>query len=302
VKILLLGKNGQVGRELQRALAALGEVVALDRDGKQELVGDLTDEAGLRATVAAVSPDVIVNAAAYTAVDRAESEPELAHRINATALEVLAREAAARDIWLVHYSTDYVFDGSGKRAWREDDSPGPLSVYGKSKLAGEKAILASGCRHLILRTSWVYHAHGENFARTMLKLATERERLTVIADQVGVPTGADLVADVTAHLVRCVLTNPAAHSGGLYHLAAAGETNWHAYASFVIDEARRRGMTFKVKEIVPIRSTDWQTPAVRPLNSRLDTTRLQTDFGLRFPDWQFGVMRLLDHISGSVIS
>jgi dTDP-4-dehydrorhamnose reductase len=302
MKILLLGKNGQVGWELQRSLALLGEVVALDRDTEKGLVGDLTDETGLRATVAAVSPDVIVNAAAYTAVDRAESEPELVHRINAAALGVLAEEAAARGIWLVHYSTDYVFDGSGTLPWRENDLTGPLSVYGNSKLAGEKAILASKCRHLILRASWIYDMHGVNFARTMLKLAAERERLTIIADQIGAPTGADLVADVTAHLVRSVLADPAAHPGGLYHLAAVGETSWYDYASFIIDEARRRGMTFKVKEIVPIRSTDWQAPAVRPLNSRLDTTRLRTDFGLHLPDWQFGVMRLLDQILDSVLS
>jgi dTDP-4-dehydrorhamnose reductase len=298
---LLFGKNGQVGWELQRALTPLGEVVALDQDGENGLVGDLTDEIGLRATIAAVSPNVIVNAAAYTAVDRAESEPELVHRINAASLGVLAEEAVRHDTLLVHYSTDYVFDGSGERPWREDDLPAPLSVYGKSKLAGEEAILASKCRHLILRTSWVYDMHGENFARTMLKLAGERERLTVIADQIGAPTGADLLADVTAHLVRSVLGDPVPHPGGLYHLAAAGETNWHAYANFIIDEARRRGMALKVKEIVPIRSTDWQAAAVRPLNSRLDTTRLRTDFGLHLPDWQFGVMRLLDQVLDSVL-
>ena len=296
MKILLLGKNGQVGWELQRTLAPLGEVVALDQDGGEGLVGDLTDETGLRATVAAVSPDVIVNAAAYTAVDRAESEPELAHRINATAPGVLAGEAAARGIWLVHYSTDYVFDGSGDRPWREDDPTGPLSVYGKTKLAGEDAIRASNCRHLILRTSWVYAARGSNFARTMLKLAAERERLTVISDQVGAPTGADLIADVTAHFVRGILMGTMNRSGGLYHLVAGGETNWHAYASLVIGEARRRGLALKVREIAPICTSDWPSPAVRPLNSRLDTTKLRTDFGLHLPDWQFGVMRLLDEI------
>ncbi|MDR2207421.1 MAG: dTDP-4-dehydrorhamnose reductase [Azoarcus sp.] len=300
MKILLFGKNGQVGWELQRTLAPLGEVVTLDQDGGEGLVGDLTDEAGLRATVAAVSPDVIVNAAAYTAVDRAESEPELVHRVNAAALEVLAGEAATRGIWLVHYSTDYVFDGRGERPWREDDLPNPLSVYAKSKLAGEEAIRASNCRHLILRTSWVYSMHGSNFARTMLQLAAERDRLTVVSDQVGAPTGAELLADVTAHLVRSVLTTD--HPGGLYHLAASGETNWHAYASFVIEEARRQGLALKVKEIAPIRSTDWPAAAVRPLNSRLDTTRLQADFGLHLPDWQFGVMRLLDEILNSVLS
>ncbi|MCL2160324.1 MAG: dTDP-4-dehydrorhamnose reductase [Betaproteobacteria bacterium] len=299
MKILLFGKDGQVGWELQRTLAPLGEVVALDQDGGEGLVGDLTDEAGLRATVAAVSPDVIVNAAGYTAVDRAESEPELAHRVNAAALGVLAGEAAARGIWLVHYSTDYVFDGSGERPWREDDPTGPLSVYGQSKLAGEEAIRASHCRHLILRASWVYSMHGNNFARTMLRLAAERDRLTVVSDQIGAPTGAELLADVTAHLVRSVLTVD--HPGGLYHLTAAGETSWHAYACFVIDEARRRSIELKAKEIVPIRSVDWSAPAVRPLNSRLDTTRLRTDFGLHLPDWQFGVMRLLDEILDSVL-
>ncbi|MCL2589540.1 MAG: dTDP-4-dehydrorhamnose reductase [Betaproteobacteria bacterium] len=302
MKVLLLGKNGQVGWELQRTLAPLGEVVALDLDGGEGLVGDLADETGLRTTVTAVSPDVIVNAAAYTAVDRAESEPELVHRINAAALGVLAGEAAARGIWLVHYSTDYVFDGSGERPWREDDPTGPLSVYAKTKLAGEEAIRASGCRHLILRTSWVYGARGGNFVRTMLKLAAERDRLTVISDQVGAPTGADLIADVTAHLVRSILAGTMSHPGGLYHLVAAGETNWHAYASFVIGEARRRGLALKVKEIAPIRSADWPSPATRPLNSRLDTTKLRVDFGLRLPDWQFGVMRLLDVILDSVLS
>jgi dTDP-4-dehydrorhamnose reductase len=302
VKILLLGKNGQVGWELQRTLAPLGEVVALDQDGGEGLVGDLTDETGLRATVAAISPDVIVNAAAYTAVDQAENEPELAHRINAVALEVLAGEAAARGIWLVHYSTDYVFDGSGERPWRENDSPGPLSIYGASKLAGEEAIRASNCRHLILRTSWVYGARGSNFVRTMLRLAAERDHLTVVSDQVGAPTGADLVADATAHLVRSVLTEPVDHPGGLYHLAAAGETSWHAYASFVIEEARRQGAALNVKEVVPILSADWPSPAVRPLNSRLDTARLRTDFGLQLPDWKPGVARLVQQVLSSALS
>ncbi|MDR2926207.1 MAG: dTDP-4-dehydrorhamnose reductase [Azoarcus sp.] len=301
MKILLFGKTGQVGWELQRTLAPLGEVVALNQGCADGLVGDLTDGAGIRSTIAAVSPDVIVNAAAYTAVDRAESEPDLAHRVNAAALEVLAGEAAACGIWLVHYSTDYVFDGSGNRPWREDDLPSPLSAYGSSKLAGEEAIQASGCRHLILRTSWVYSARGSNFIRTMLKLTSERERLAVIADQIGAPTGADLLADVTAHLVRSVLANPVAHPGGLYHLVAAGETNWHEYANLIIDEARRRGMALKAKEITPILSSDWPSLAARPLNSRLDTTRLRNDFGLRLPDWKFGVMRQLDQILDSAL-
>ena len=296
MRVLLLGKNGQVGWELQRALAPLGEIVALDKNGEGTLVGDLADEAGLRATVAAVRPDVIVNAAAYTAVDHAESEPGLVHRINAAAPGALAEEAAARRIWFVHYSTDYVFDGSGKRPWRENDPVSPLSVYGESKLAGEEAIRASGCRHLILRCSWLYAARGGNFARTMLGLAAERERLTVIADQIGAPTGADLVADITAHLLRSVMEGSGPRPVGIYHLAAAGETSWHGYASFVIDEARRRGASLKVKEIVPVPSSSWPTAATRPLNSRLNTTRLRSVFGIHLPDWRPGVTRLLDEI------
>ncbi|MDR1423740.1 MAG: dTDP-4-dehydrorhamnose reductase [Azoarcus sp.] len=297
MKILLLGKNGQIGRGLQRALAPLGDVVAFGNQEGDHFQVDLTDEAALRAAVVAAAPSVIVNAAAYTAVDRAESEPELAHSINATAVGVLAAEAAARGVWLVHYSTDYVFDGSGKRPWREDDRPAPLSVYGKTKLAGEEAIRASGCRHLILRTSWVYSACGDNFVRTILRLAAERERLTVVADQVGAPTGADWVADMTAHLLRVVTDDRVAAPGGTYHLAAAGETSWNGYARFVIDEARHRhGLDFRLREIVPILSSAWPAPAMRPLNSRLDTTRVQAEFGFHPPDWRFGVARLLDEI------
>ncbi|MDR0701496.1 MAG: dTDP-4-dehydrorhamnose reductase [Azoarcus sp.] len=296
MKILLFGKNGQVGWELQRALAPLGELVTLDRRGADGLVGDLTDEPGLRATIESVAPDVIVNAAAYTDVDRAESEPELAYRINAAAPAVLAAEAAARGIWLVHYSTDYVYDGSGSRPWREDDLPRPLSVYGKSKLAGDEAILASGCPCLILRTSWVYAARGGNFARTVLNLAAERETLSMVADQNGAPTGADLIADVTAHLLRGVTRGGNAPSGGLHHLVAAGETSWYDYARFVIGEARRHSLPIKVKEIVPILSEAWATSAVRPLNSRLDTTRLQAGFNIRLPAWRDGVKRLVHEI------
>ncbi|MDR3087035.1 MAG: dTDP-4-dehydrorhamnose reductase [Azoarcus sp.] len=296
MRILLLGKNGQVGWELQRALAPLGEVVALDQEGNERLVGDLADEAGLRATVAAVKPDAIVNAAAYTAVDNAESDPGRVHRINAAAPGALAEEAAARRIWFVHYSTDYVFDGSGKRPWREDDPTGPLSVYGESKLAGEEAIRASGCRHLILRCSWLYAARGGNFARTMLGRAAARAGLTVFADQMGAPTGADVVADITAHLLRSVMEGVGPRPVGIYHLAAAGETSWHGYASFVINEARRRGVSLKVKEIAPVPSSSWPTAATRPLNSRLDTTRLRSVFGIHLPDWRLGVTRLLDEI------
>jgi dTDP-4-dehydrorhamnose reductase len=294
MRILLLGKNGQVGWEAQRALAPLGEVVALDRSGRDGLCGDLGQPDALAATVRELAPAVIVNAAAYTAVDKAESEPALAQRINADAVGVLAREAAALGALLVHYSTDYVFDGSGERPWREDDATGPLSVYGTTKLAGEDAIRDSGCDHLIFRTSWVHAARGGNFARTMLRLAAERERLTVIDDQIGAPTGADLIADVSAHAIRSTLADSSLC--GTYHLAASGQTSWHGYASFVIEAARAAGRPLAVREIAPIPTSSYPTPAVRPLNSRLDTTRLRIRFGLHLPDWREGVSRMLVEI------
>ena len=301
MKILLFGKNGQVGWELQRALSVLGEVVALDRRGADGLCGDLTDLAGLERTVRAVQPQVVVNAAAHTAVDKAESEPELARTINALAPGLLAQEAARLGAWLIHYSTDYVFDGSGSRPWQERDAPAPLSVYGHTKLEGEQAIAASGGRHLILRTSWVYGARGGNFAKTMLRLAREREQLTVIEDQIGAPTGADLLADVTAHAIRHVLP-PMRHNdltpSGIYHLAAAAETSWHGYARFVLQRAQAAGQALKAgpEQVLPIATTAYPTPARRPHNSRLDTMLLQNTFGLTLPHWQAGVARMLDEI------
>ena len=296
MKILLLGKNGQVGWELQRSLAPLGEVVALDHDGAPGLSGDFAQPENLAATVRAVAPDLIVNAAAHTAVDKAESEPDLARAINALAPGVLAREAAALGALLVHYSTDYVFDGSGRAPWVEDAPTGPLSVYGATKLEGEDAIRASGCRHLIFRTSWVYAARGGNFAKTMLKLAAERDALTVIDDQHGAPTGAELLADVTAHAARMTLVSP--HLAGTYHLAAAGETTWHGYARHVIEFARARGVAIKVAPdaIRPVPTGAFPTPAKRPANSRLDTRKLQDAFGLVLPAWQSGVERMLTEI------
>jgi dTDP-4-dehydrorhamnose reductase len=298
MKILLLGKNGQVGWELQRSLAPLGELVALDRHSTEADggCGDLSNPQGLRDTVQRLRPTVIVNAAAHTAVDKAESEKALAHTINAEAPGVLS--AAARDVGalLVHYSTDYVFDGSGANPWREDAATGPLSVYGQTKLAGEQAITASGARHLIFRTSWVYAARGGNFAKTMLRLAQERDRLTVIDDQHGAPTGADLIADVTAHAIRQALRDPATQ--GIYHLSAAGETHWNGYARFVIDTARQLQPTLAIKaqEVAPVPTSAFPTPARRPLNSRLDTTRLRDTFGLTLPDWRVGVRRMLTEI------
>ena len=293
MKILLFGKSGQVGWELQRSLAPLGDLVALSSPSPG-LCGDLRNAAGIADTIRETSPDVIVNAAAHTAVDKAESEPELAEALNSRGLEILAKAALGCGALLVHYSTDYVFDGSGSRPWTESDATGPLSVYGRTKLDGEQAIGRSGCRHLIFRTSWVYAAKGKNFAKTILKLAAERETLSVIADQAGAPTGADLLADVTAHAVRQACVD---HTlSGIYHLCGSGETTWHGYASFVCDFARRAGLALKVKSIEPVPSSAFPTPARRPLNSRLDTTKLRSTFDLRLPCWHDGVERMLHEI------
>ena len=298
MKILLLGKGGQVGWELQRSLAPLGELVALDFDSPGPLVADFSDPESLATTVRAVAPQIIVNAAAHTAVDKAESEPELARRLNALAPGVLAREAAALGAWLVHYSTDYVFDGSGSTPWIEDAPTGPLSVYGRTKLEGEETIRGSGARHLIFRTSWVYAARGGNFAKTMLKLARERDRLTVIDDQIGAPTGADLLADITAHAVRTALQRP--DVSGTYHAVNGGETSWHGYASHVIAFARANGQPIRVAPdaIVPVPTSAFPTPAKRPGNSRMNTTRLRDMFGLTLPSWQSGVDRMLTEVLG----
>jgi dTDP-4-dehydrorhamnose reductase len=296
MKIALFGCGGQVGWELQRALAPLGEVTALDFDTTPR--ADFSQPDALAVLVRALRPDVIVNAAAHTAVDKAESEPEFARALNALAPDVLAREAATLGAWLVHYSTDYVFDGSGHQARAEDAPTGPLSTYGRTKLEGEERIRASGCRHLILRTSWVYAARGGNFAKTMLKLAAERERLTVIDDQIGAPTGADLLADITAHVLRAVQERP--ELGGTYHAVAAGETSWHGYARHVIEWARAHGHAVKVAPgaIEPVPTTSFPTPAQRPLNSRLATDRLRAAFGLTLPHWQTGVDRMLAEVLG----
>jgi dTDP-4-dehydrorhamnose reductase len=295
MKILLLGKNGQVGWELQRSLAPLGELVAPDRDSK-ELCGDFTDLEGLARTVRSVKPEVIVNAAAHTAVDKAESEAGLARTINGLAPGVLAQEAKSINAWLVHYSTDYVFDGSGDRPWLEDDATAPLNVYGATKLEGEQLIQQSGCRHLIFRTSWVYGARGGNFAKTMLKLARERDSLSVIDDQIGAPTGADLLADVSAHAIRAARQRP--ELSGLYHLVASGETTWHGYASFVLDFARSKGIQLKVAPdaIKAVPTSAFPTPARRPHNSRMDTKKLQHAFDLYLPQWQTGVARMLSEV------
>ncbi len=295
MNILLFGKGGQVGWELQRSLSVLGHVTTLDFDS-QDHCGDFSNPDGIAQAVRALNPDVIVNAAAHTAVDKAESEPELAQLLNATTPGVLAEEAARLNAWLVHYSTDYVFDGSGSRPWVETDRPAPLSVYGRTKWEGEQRIQQSGAKHLILRTSWVYAARGGNFAKTMLRLAQERERLTVIDDQWGAPTGADLLADVTAHAIRHLQARP--QDGGLYHCVAAGETNWNLYAKEVLAQAAIAQPAIKLKatEVAPVPTSAFPTPAARPHNSRLDTARLRNTFGLTLPPWQQGVARMLREI------
>jgi dTDP-4-dehydrorhamnose reductase len=294
MKILLTGKNGQLGFELQRALAPLGEVVAV---GTRDC--NLADAEALRDLVRRVAPDVIVNPAAYTAVDKAESDEATARAVNAVAPTILGEEGAKLGALVIHYSTDYVFDGTKQGAYTESDTPAPQSVYGHTKLEGERGLAASNPRHLILRTSWVVGAHGGNFARTMLRLAGERETLTVVADQFGAPTSAALLADLSAHLVRDHgRARDAGFPYGTYHVAAGGETSWHGYAQFVIGEALAAGKTMKatVDSVAPLSTEQYPTPARRPLNSRLDTTRFRTAFDLRLPPWQEGVRHVLRQI------
>jgi len=293
MKILLLGAAGQVGWQLRRSLGVLGEVVALDRRSAP-LCGDLAQPEALAATVREVRPDAIVNAAAYTAVDRAETETDAAFAINAHACGVLAEEAARCGAWLIHYSTDYVFNGGGEAPWRESDATDPVNAYGRSKLAGEQAITAACERHVILRTSWVFDTWGQNFLKTILRAATQRESLQVVNDQWGAPTRAALIADVTAHVLRGV--QPA--QAGIYHLAAGGFTNWHAYASFAVQEALRAGAALKVTpdRIAAVDSSQFKTAAARPANSRMDTSKLRSTFGLALPHWEdtvFAVVREL---------
>lgn len=294
MKILLTGKNGQVGFELGRALAPLGEIRAVDQED-----GDFTKEASIRELVRRVQPDVVVNAAAYTAVDRAESDPEAAHAVNAMAPQVIGEEADKLGALVIHYSTDYVFDGSKSGFYTEDDETRPLNVYGQSKRAGELALQQATVRHLILRTSWVVGAHGANFAKTIIRLAAERDRLTVVADQWGAPTSAALLADCTAHLIReWQRKGKEPFPYGLYHVAAGGETNWCDYARFVVAEALAAGrsLTLSPDAIEAIPSSDYPTAAKRPANSRLDTSKFRHTFGLALPDWREGVRYVLQQL------
>ncbi len=298
MKVLLLGANGQVGHELRRALAPLGDLACATRsgvldDGARCDLADFGDPASLPALVGRIAPDVVVNAAAYTAVDKAEIERDAAFRVNAEAPGELARACAERDALLVHYSTDYVFDGSGTRPYREDDPTGPLGVYGASKLAGEQAIRDGGARHIILRTAWVYAAHGRNFLLTMLRLAKERDELRVVADQVGTPTSAALIADTTAG----ILSQPFRESG-LWHLTARGQTSWHGFATAIMEEATMRGLLDRAPRVVPISTAEYPTPARRPAYSCLDTSALAAGFDLPLPSWQSGLSAVLDGLGG----
>ena len=295
LKILLLGKNGQVGWELQRTLSPLGELHACDRTE-----ADLNDPESLRQLVKDYAPDIIVNAAAYTAVDKAESDADSARRVNTQSLAVLAEETKKLNSWLIHYSTDYVFNGTKDGFYLENDPTAPLSVYGQTKRDGEVAITKSGCKHLIFRTSWVFASRGGNFAKTMLRLAAERDSLNVVADQFGAPTSAELIADVTALSIYRLQHDAtlAAHASGIYHLVAAGETSWHGYAQFVIAEAIQCGASFKVKpeQVGSIPASAYPVPAARPQNSRLNTEKLRQLLNIQLPPWQYHVKRMVQEL------
>lgn len=290
MNILLFGKTGQVGWELQRALAPLGTVTAVDVKSTT-FCGDFSNPEGVAETVRRVRPDVIVNAAAHTAVDKAETEREFAELLNATSVKAIAVEAEKLGAWLIHYSTDYVFPGTGERPWLETDAVAPLNVYGETKLAGEKAVQENCTKHLIFRTSWVYAGKGNNFAKTMLRLAKDRPELSVINDQFGAPTGAELLADCTAHAIRTALHKP--EVAGLYHLVASGTTTWHDYAALVFAEAKAAGIELAIETLNAVPTSAYPTPARRPTNSRLNTEKFQRQFELVLPDWQVGVKRML---------
>jgi dTDP-4-dehydrorhamnose reductase len=299
MKILLLGKNGQLGWELQRSLLPLGEVIAFDRL-EQSYCADLSKPEGIAETIRAIRPDIIVNPAAYTAVDKAETEVDLARLINGVSPGVMAEEAKRYGARLIHFSTDYVFDGSGDLPWQESDQVAPLNMYGQTKLEGEQAILATGCQHLIFRTSWVYAARGNNFAKIMLRLAQERDSLNVINDQFGAPTSAELLSDVTAHAIRKVIASP--EISGVYHLTAAGDTSWYDYAQFVLACALQLELTLKVgpEGVNAIPTTSYPTPAQRPHNSRLNTNKLKNEFQVVLPTWQVGIERMLTELYGKL--
>lgn len=300
MKILLLGKNGQVGWELQRALQPLGEVIALDRSTSLDgLIGDLANFDQIKQTIEKVQPNIIVNAAAYTAVDKAESDQENADLINHLAVKNLAELCQTHHILLIHYSTDYVFNGAGTKAWSESDLTDPVNLYGNTKRLGEIALEQSGCAFINFRTCWVYGSHGYNFIKTMLKLASNREELSIIHDQIGAPTGAALIADVTAQALKYYSLMDAQQQKDLlghYHLAATGECSWFDYAQFVFELAKQKGQFLAIQKVNAIETTAYPTPAKRPLNSRLNTNKLQANFKIHLPNWKLGVAQVLEEI------
>lgn len=294
MRILLLGKNGQVGWELQRSLAPLGEVIALDRHGHNGLQGDMSKPEAVKQTILKLKPDIVVNASGYTAVDLAETEQDLAKQINFNAVQSIAEACMKIEALLVHYSTDYVFSGQGNSAFLESSEVDPINMYGKTKAQGEQAIVSSGCKYLIFRTSWVYAVKGKNFLKTMLNLAQQREELSIINDQIGAPTSAELIADVTAQAIREV-TNENSKIG-IYHLVAGGETSWFDYANYVFEQAKLAGVELRIKKVSPIPTTAYPTPAKRPYNSRLNNQKLQSTFQLILPEWKLGVQRTLTEL------
>ncbi len=313
--ILLTGKNGQVGWELQRTIAPLGNVIAL---GRQEM--DLADPDSIRRVIREIKPNLIINAAAYTAVDKAEEEPELAMAVNGTAVGVLAEEAKKRNALFIHYSTDYIFDGTKPTPYTEEDEPNPINAYGRSKLAGEEAIKQTDCEHIIFRTSWVYAARGNNFLKTILRLAREQDELKAVADQFGAPTSAELIADVTALTLYRINANPtqepplplkegwgegfnqivANKLSDTYHLVASGETSWHGYSQLVLETAIKNGHNLRISpdQVIPIKTADYPLPAKRPANSTLDTIKLCQTFGVTLPPWEFHIKRAVAEIVG----
>ncbi|MBO8210395.1 dTDP-4-dehydrorhamnose reductase [Acinetobacter nosocomialis] len=300
MKILLLGKNGQVGWELQRALQPLGEVIPLDRSTSVDgFSGDLANFDQIKQAIEKIQPNIIVNAAAYTAVDKAESDQEMADLINHLAVKNLAKLCQIHHILLIHYSTDYVFNGEGTKAWSESDLTDPVNSYGNTKRLGEIALEQSGCAFINFRTCWVYGSHGNNFIKTMLKLASNREELSIIHDQIGAPTGAALIADVTAQALKYYSLMGAQQQKDLlghYHLAAAGECSWFDYAQFVFELAKQKGQSLAIQKVNAIETTAYPTPAKRPLNSRLNTNKLQANFKIHLPNWKLGVAQVLEEI------
>ncbi|MEQ1962913.1 dTDP-4-dehydrorhamnose reductase [Xenorhabdus khoisanae] len=294
MKILLLGKNGQVGWELQRALSPLGELIALDRHSN-DYCGDLAKPNKLAETISQLKPDVIVNAAAYTAVDKAENEPELARLVNSESVKILAECAQNIRALLIHYSTDYVFSGEGEHFWREEDQTASLNTYGQTKLEGEQYIQKHCPNHLILRTSWVYSTFGNNFAKTILKLAKNRKNLSIINDQYGAPTSAELIADCTAIALKQALQHK--EKCGVYHLVASGSTNWYEYAKLVTNEAKKNGLDLAINEIDAIPATEYPLPAKRPYNSRMNNSKFKKIFSTELPNWQMGVIRMIKELS-----